>query len=241
MKKRTPAPPKPKPKAEKPFFRPFASVAKKVAEEKASQPETKPKGAPKPAAVKHPPAMGEREPTFAEMVWGVQRTDRGPRAEPSFDKTAPTTAAAKLAEEAEAASVREHLRKLVEGGDARFEVSDDGARIEGRRIDVDAKVVRRLRRGEMSIDVQCDLHGLGVHEARARTEDIVQSSRAKGERVLLLIHGKGRHSHGGRPILRGEVAAWLSQDAASVHVAAFVTALPDDGGEGAMYVLLRQR
>jgi DNA-nicking Smr family endonuclease len=39
--------------------------------------------------------------------------------------------------------------------------------------------------------------------------------------------------------LRGEIAAWLSQGRASHHVAAFATACPDDGGEGALYVLIR--
>ena len=239
MKKK--APPPAKPKADKPFFRPFEAVAKKGLPQKpSSQNETKPKPAPRPVAKREAPA-DDREPSFAEMVWGVTRTDRGPRAEPAFDKTAPRPSEAKRAEDAERESVREHLRKLVEGGDARFEVSDDGVRIEGRRVDVDQKILRRLRRGEMTVDVRCDLHGLGVHEARARTEETVQAARTKGERVVLLIHGKGRHSSGGKPILRGEVAAWLSQDAASVHVAAFASALPDDGGEGAMYVLLRAR
>jgi DNA-nicking Smr family endonuclease len=41
-------------------------------------------------------------------------------------------------------------------------------------------------------------------------------------------------------VLRGEIAAWLSQGASSRHVAAFATARASDGGEGAVYVLLRR-
>jgi DNA-nicking Smr family endonuclease len=57
---------------------------------------------------------------------------------------------------------------------------------------------------------------------------------------VLVIHGKGRNSAGGVAVLRGEVSAWLSQGASSAHVAAFTTARREDGGEGAMYVLLRR-
>jgi DNA-nicking Smr family endonuclease len=41
-------------------------------------------------------------------------------------------------------------------------------------------------------------------------------------------------------VLRGEISAWLSQGAASEHVAAFATARAADGGEGALYLLLRR-
>ena len=48
--------------------------------------------------------------------------------------------------------------------------------------------------------------------------------RSRGERCVLVIHGKGEHSPQGAGVLRGEIAAWLSQSAASEHVAAFATA-----------------
>jgi DNA-nicking Smr family endonuclease len=41
-------------------------------------------------------------------------------------------------------------------------------------------------------------------------------------------------------VLRGEIAAWLSQGGSSEHVDAFATASKPDGGEGAVYVLLRR-
>ena len=52
--------------------------------------------------------------------------------------------------------------------------------------------------------------------------------------VLTLDHGKGMG------VLRGEIAAWLSQGRARDHVAAFATAREEDGGEGAVYVALRR-
>jgi DNA-nicking Smr family endonuclease len=143
------------------------------------------------------------------------------------------------AAQAEADAVHEHLRSLVEGR-TRFEVSDDGRRVEGRRVDLPMDALRRLRRGMLPVDARIDLHGMGVPEAKAQLELFLRTMRARGERCVLVIHGKGEHSPRGQGVLRGEIAAWLSQGSSSEHVAAFVTASPDDGGEGAVYVLMRR-
>lgn len=135
-------------------------------------------------------------------------------------------------------AVRDHLMNLVEGG-ARFEVSDDGKRLEGRRLDLDQGTFRRLRRGELSIDARLDLHGRRADEARDALEKFLDERRIKRDRVVLVIHGRGEHSPAGLGVLRGEISAWLSQGRASRHVAAFASALQEDGGEGALYVLLR--
>ncbi len=146
---------------------------------------------------------------------------------------------AKAALETEADEVHAHLRALVEGKE-RFEVEDDGRRISGRRVDLPADTLRKLRRGLVTVDARMDLHGLGVAEARAKVESFLREKRAAGERCVLIIHGKGEHSPRAQAVLRGEIGAWLSQGAASEHVAAFATATNDDGGEGAVYVALRR-
>jgi DNA-nicking Smr family endonuclease len=134
--------------------------------------------------------------------------------------------------------VRDHLMNLVEGG-ARFEISDDGRNIEGRRLDLPDSTFRRLRRGELAIDARLDLHGKRADEARDALEKFLKEKRARRDRVVLVIHGRGDHSPAGIGVLRGEIGAWLAQGRASQHVAAFATAHGQDGGEGALYVLLR--
>jgi DNA-nicking Smr family endonuclease len=141
--------------------------------------------------------------------------------------------------QSEAEAVHEHLRSLVEGR-ARFEVADDGQRVEGRRVDLPPETLRRLRRGLVPVDGRLDLHGMGVPEARAQLEVFLRTMRSRGERCVLVIHGKGDHSPRGVAVLRGEIAAWLSQGTSSEHVAAFTTSSLADGGEGAVYVLLRR-
>jgi DNA-nicking Smr family endonuclease len=163
----------------------------------------------------------------------------------ALDKASGPSSAARLAQraadaaDADAAAVHARLRELVEGRE-RFEVADDGRRVEGRRVDLPMDAVRRLRRGSLPIDARLDLHGMGVREARGQLELFLRTMRSRGERCVLVIHGKGEHSPDGRGILRGEIAAWLSQGASSEHVAAFATASEPDGGEGAVYVLLRR-
>ena len=95
-------------------------------------------------------------------------------------------------------------------------------------------------RGNLPVDGRLDLHGMGAREAKGQLELFLRTMRSRGERCVLVIHGKGSHSPQGLGVLRGEIAAWLSQGASSVHVAAFATAAESDGGGGAVYVLLRR-
>jgi DNA-nicking Smr family endonuclease len=137
-------------------------------------------------------------------------------------------------------AVRAQLRSLVEPG-SRFEVREDGRRVEGRRIELPIAKLGELRRGEYGTGATLDLHGLTLAEAREALVGFLARQLALGERAVLVVHGKGHHSPKGQSMLRLEVAAWLSQGAASDYVNAFCTALPDEGGEGAMRVLLRTR
>jgi DNA-nicking Smr family endonuclease len=213
---------------------------------------------PRPAAAGQTKVSEHREPVgtrsasdedqallFHRLFAGVTPLDRSrgrvPKLRGERSAAAPRLSVQPSAEamRAEAEAIHERLRSLVDGA-SRFEVADDGRRVEGRRIDVPQELVRRLRRGRLPIDARLDLHGLGVREARSELDQFLRTTRARGERCVLVIHGKGEHSPQGSGVLRGEMAAWLSQGAQSEHVAAFVTAGDEDGGEGAVYVLLRR-
>lgn len=180
---------------------------------------------------------------FHRLFGGVQPLDRsrgrvpksrGERSEGAV--AAPAQAAADARAEVDA--VHRRLSELAEG--ARFEVSDDGRHVEGRRTDLPLDMLRRLRRGLQPIDARIDLHGMGVELARVELESFLGVTRARGERCVLVIHGKGEHSPHGVGVLRGEMSAWLSQGPSSRHIAAFASANERDGGDGAVYVLLRR-
>jgi DNA-nicking Smr family endonuclease len=201
--------------------------------------------APPPVAPKRAPDEPEDEALLLHRLFaGVEPLDRtkGRMPKQHVERSPAVERQAKRGADAaqrDAEAVHEHLRSLVEAR-TRFEVADDGRRVEGRRVDLPMDALRRLRRGMLPIDGRLDLHGMSAREARAQLELFLRTMRARGERCVLVIHGKGEHSPGGLPVLRGEIAAWLSQGASSEHVAAFATASEADGGEGAVYVLLRR-
>jgi DNA-nicking Smr family endonuclease len=237
-------------------FKSKLDAEKKAEEEARAKAKLPPKPAPRPPPPRAPSkgaggggagaSNADDELSFHRMMSGVVPLDaksgRVGKTEGASGQVAPRVKPADLRAkaQAEAEEVLEHLHHLVDDA-ARFEVTDDGKRVEGRRSDVAPSVLRTLRRGLLPIDARLDLHGLSAADAKERVLGFLKSERARGERCVLVIHGKGNHSadaSGG--VLRGEIAAWLSQGRAREHVAAFATAREEDGGEGAVYVALRR-
>lgn len=134
----------------------------------------------------------------------------------------------------------EALDRLVIGA-LRFELVDDGALLEGRRLDVDPRELRKLRTQRYTIDGKLDLHGQSLEGARVAVERFVERRRMQGDRAILVVHGKGLHSSRGEAVLRGELGAWLSQGRAAKDVLAFASLEDESGGSGALMVLLAKR
>ncbi len=105
-----------------------------------------------------------------------------------------------------------------------------------RRPEIGPDVPRRLRRGEWTVKSQIDLHGLRVDEAREALVAFIAHASRNEWRCLRIIHGKGLGSPSREPVLKGKVLKWLTQKS---EVLAFCQARPDDGGSGALLVLLR--
>lgn len=97
-------------------------------------------------------------------------------------------------------------------------------------------LLRDLRRGRWSIQDHVDLHGMNRHQAHAEVTLFLAESRRAGKRCLRIVHGRGHGSPGREPVLRQLVKRWLGR---CHEVLAFCHAPPSDGGEGALWVLLR--
>ncbi|WP_153108985.1 Smr/MutS family protein [Propionivibrio limicola] len=97
-------------------------------------------------------------------------------------------------------------------------------------------VLRDLRRGRWAIQNHTDLHGMNRHEAHDEIARFLAESRLTGKRCLRIVHGRGRGSPGREGVLKRLVKTWLSRHR---DVLAFCHAAPCDGGEGALWVLLR--
>jgi DNA-nicking Smr family endonuclease len=104
------------------------------------------------------------------------------------------------------------------------------------RTDLPRNVLRDLRRGRWSIQNHTDLHGLNRHEAHEKVSRFLAQSHNAGKRCLRIVHGRGHGSPGREGILRQLVKSWLAR---RKDVLAFCHAPPCDGGEGALWVLLK--
>jgi DNA-nicking Smr family endonuclease len=105
-----------------------------------------------------------------------------------------------------------------------------------RRPGVGPDVTRKLRKGEWTIQGEIDLHGLRRDDAREALAAFVREAFRRGWRCVRVVHGKGLGSPGKTPVLKGKVQSWLIQ---KNEVLAFVQARGDEGGAGALVVLLK--
>ncbi len=112
---------------------------------------------------------------------------------------------------------------------------DTGEEILFRRPGVREEILRRLRRGQYSVEAEIDLHGLGRHAAHEALRQFINSAVAQDLSCVRVIHGKGRGSGPRGPVLKHVVNHWLRR---MDDVLAFASARPVDGGTGAAYVLL---
>ena len=99
------------------------------------------------------------------------------------------------------------------------------------------KLVKQLRRGQLSVTAELDLHGYIVAEARIALTDFLKECRRHGDRCVRIVHGKGHGSQQKLPVLKNKVNSWLQQ---RDEILAFCSARPADGGTGAVYVLLKR-
>lgn len=92
------------------------------------------------------------------------------------------------------------------------------------------KVINHLRQGKISIDAVVDLHGMRVIDAKLVLRDFLLDCKGRRARIVLVIHGKGFAK------LKSAVNTWLRNYPDTL---AFCSAMPKDGGVGALYLLLK--
>jgi DNA-nicking Smr family endonuclease len=222
-------------KKDKPFHNPFADAQAKLKQLVAPAPEKSfTKRALEPP--KAPPPTRD-ENLFEDEMAGVAPLAPDPRGRVGAPETAHVPRPSKAArDEAEAYA---SLADLVDGGGT-FDISDGDEFIEGIAPGLDRRILKRLKKGDYALQGHVDLHGMTKEEARAAVDQFITESRAHGRRCVLIIHGRGHNSKDQIPILKERVKTWLERGRLARSVLAFCTARPCDGGQGAVYVLLRK-
>ncbi len=148
---------------------------------------------------------------------------------------------AKAAAEAAERSARAQLDRLVTGAlsfDVR--VDRDGI-VRGVREGAQRRTARMLADGQLPPERSLDLHGFERRDVSREVNRFVREAHGEGRRTLSLIHGRGKHSEGGLPVLADAVVHALTEGGAAVLVEAFATAPDRFGGRGATLVRLRDR
>ena len=103
---------------------------------------------------------------------------------------------------------------------------------------VQRSVLRKLKNGRYSIQSEIDLHGLTVDEARKELSSFLVEAQERRHLCVRVIHGKGRKNTERAPRLKPAVNQWLQRNK---QVLAFCSARMNDGGTGAVYVLLKRQ
>ena len=131
------------------------------------------------------------------------------------------------------------VRGLMKGSWRLFDITLSTEYVEGRRKGVGPSIMDKLRKGEIAVEAAVDLHGLGRRDARSRVREFINESRKLGRRCVLIVHGRGKRSRDGIPVLKQGLVSWMQAESGiGRHVLAFATARACDGGTGAVYVLL---
>lgn len=104
---------------------------------------------------------------------------------------------------------------------------------------LDRRSLERLRRGQMEIEAELDLHGYTQAEAHHALTAFIEGQAGAGRRCVIVVTGKGAAREGGG-VLKSAVPGWLNEPDLRQHILAFCHARPNDGGAGALYVLLRR-
>lgn len=168
---------------------------------------------------------------------------------------------------AEMATPRPHLRhetRIVDhksgaAGDAHAPPPHPAPRAQAGKApslaDFDRKKARKLGAGQLDIEARIDLHGMRQSEAHAALRRFIATSHARGARWVLVITGKGApagsREYSDRPwsgdemgredrgVLRRNVPRWLAEPDLRMLVVSFTAASVRHGGDGALYVHLR--
>ena len=157
------------------------------------------------------------------------------RQRPVTDRLAPRpplpspTPRQSLADEAAA------IAEMLSGPD--HEELESGDALSYRSPGVQERVLRQLRRGGFRLEAELDLHGFSRDRARQEVAVFLAQCRELDRRCVRIIHGKGNGSPNSGPVLKQALDGWLRKFR---EVVAFCSARRQDGGTGAIYVLLRQ-
>ncbi|MFC3152499.1 DNA endonuclease SmrA [Litoribrevibacter euphylliae] len=108
--------------------------------------------------------------------------------------------------------------------------------LEYKKDGVQEGVYKKLRQGKYTMDARLDLHHHTVEQARKAVFEFISDCLKYDIRTGIIVHGKGEREEP-RALLKSYTNKWLRE---IPDVLAFHSALKQNGGVGAVYVLLKK-
>ena len=105
---------------------------------------------------------------------------------------------------------------------------------------ISASQADKLRKGKIRPERTIDLHGFTQLRAHSYINDELIKCHRRNIRSILIITGKKFGKMGAEGVLKKEVPKWLNLSPLKEIILMTSWAAPRDGGEGALYVLLRR-
>jgi DNA-nicking Smr family endonuclease len=173
-----------------------------------------------------PPSDDDRD-LFRRMLGDVKRV----RTDKVHHRRSEPEPAARFRRNDEAEALSDSISGAIDPAEL-----ETGEELTYRRPQVRPADFRRLRRGQISIADEIDLHGLSAEQARQALAEFLVEAVSRGMGCVRVIHGKGLRSGPAGPVIKRRIGRWLRR---RDEVLAFCSARPVDGGTGAIYVLLR--
>ena len=93
-----------------------------------------------------------------------------------------------------------------------------------------------LKKKKVQIEAYLDLHGLNQSKAKDKVKNFIKQCFFEKIRHIVIITGKGANNKG---VLKKSTPKWLIEDDIAKFVVGFKTMPHNFGGEGAIYVKIR--
>jgi DNA-nicking Smr family endonuclease len=110
---------------------------------------------------------------------------------------------------------------------------------------IDRKTAQNFIKGKMKIEAKLDMHGLTENQAYQKLCSFIENAYQRQKRCVLIITGKGKKAQfwyePQTGILKTAVPKWLNQPPLRNMVLSFSYANRFDGGDGALYVLIKRK
>lgn len=169
---------------------------------------------------------------FEREMRGVKRLQTAPRAAIRRDQVSEL---AQRARRQSAATLQQTDRNFLSLD--HVEWLDPYFPLEFKRAGVQNGVFRKLKQGRYPLEARLDLHRMRAEQARQEVYSFIRDAYRYELRTLIIVPGKGTHSQTQPAQLKSYLNKWLQE---FEEVQAFVSAQPQHGGVGAVYVLLKK-